>query len=156
MICQQYVVCLGVACFGFLPVSVLLNEAGSKECVTDFCLQYLNSSIFVSFWGYSVVFVQARRMEVTSIPDCSPAIMPARSIWAERQTRSGRNLAKNKLKRSFLFSCCLKCTLSYILLIWYQEVPEFLGTLMRKWVVLVFDRYFISKKSLYVHFLYEL
>lgn len=42
-------ICLGVACFGFLPVSVLLNEAGSKECVTDFCLLYLNSGIFVSF-----------------------------------------------------------------------------------------------------------
>lgn len=49
MICQQSVVCLGIACFGFLPVSVLLNEAGSKECVTDFCLQYLNSGIFASF-----------------------------------------------------------------------------------------------------------
>lgn len=33
MICQQSVVCSGVVCFGFLPVSVLLNKVGSRKYV---------------------------------------------------------------------------------------------------------------------------
>lgn len=58
---------------------------------------------FCPFWGYGVLFVQARRMEATSTPECSCAIMPARSIKAEKWTRSGTNWGENLKFKGPLF-----------------------------------------------------